>query len=239
MKLGLMQPYFYPFLGYWQLINMVDEYIIYDDVHYIKGGWINRNNIKIGTSAGMLGFSVSKASQNKIINELEIFMTPENRERLMKKMYYAYARAPYSGEVLKLFEDAIYYDKTNLAEFLNYSIRKTAEYMGIETPILSATELQLDHTHRGQQRIIDICHERGAGEYINSIGGKALYSNKDFEEAGLKIGFLKMDSDIVYPQGKGDFIPSLSILDVLMYNSRDEVRQMLNRYTIESDFDIR
>lgn len=100
--------------------------------------------------------------------------------------------------------------------------------------MLSSTELNLDHSNKGQQRIIDICHFRGADEYINPIGGEKIYSSHDFEKDGIKIGFLKMDPDIVYPQGKGNFIPSLSILDVLMYNSKEEITQLLNRYTIES-----
>lgn len=233
MILGMMQPYFYPYLGYWQLMNMVDEYILYDDVNYIKGGWINRNRIKMNGSDGLFGISVKKASQNRKINEHEICMTPKDKERLINKVKCSYAKAPYINEVIALFEDTVNYEKTNLAEYLAYSNRKIAEYMGITTPIYSATELNLDHTSRAQQRIIDICKQRGATEYINAIGGKELYTKQDFEEEGLNLKFLRMDSDIVYPQGKGDFIPYLSILDILMFNSKEEIKELLNRYTIE------
>lgn len=233
MILGMMQPYFYPYLGYWQLMNMVDEYILYDDVNYIKGGWINRNRIKISGSDSTFGISVKKASQNRKINEHEICMTSEDKEKLVNKVRCSYAKAPYFKEVLDLFEDTIYYENTNLAEYLAYSNRRIANYMGITTPILSATDLKLDHTNRAQQRIIDICKLRGATEYVNAIGGKELYTRQSFEDEGIKLHFLRMDSDIVYPQGKGDFIPSLSILDVLMFNSKEEVKELLNRYTIE------
>ena len=222
MILGMMQPYFYPYLGYWQLMNMGDEYILYDDVNYIKGGWINRNRIKINGADGLFGITVKKASQNKKINELEVCMTPQDRVKLVNKVKCSYAKAPYSKDVLELFEDTINYENTNLAEYLAYSNRKIAEYMGITTPIFSATE-----------RIIDICKLHGATEYVNAIGGKELYTRQDFEDEGIKLKFLRMDSDIVYPQGKGDFIPSLSILDVLMFNSKEEVKELLNRYTIE------
>ena len=233
MKLGMMQPYFYPYLGYWQLMNAVDEYIIYDDVNFIKGGWINRNRIKINGSDAILGLPLKKASQNKLINELELAMTDTDKEKLIMKVKAAYGKAPYADEVLELFKDTIYCGRTNLAEFLAYSNRKIAEYMGIKTPIFSATEMKLDHTDKGWQRIIDICHDRGISTYINSIGGKELYDKNTFMEAGIELQFLRMDSDIVYPQGKGDFIPSLSILDVLMYNSKEEVQKLLTRYTIE------
>ena len=233
MKLGMMQPYFYPYLGYWQLMSYVDEYIIYDDVNYIKGGWINRNRIKINDEPAYFGISVKKASQNRKINEHEIFMSDSDKERLLMKVRMAYGKAPYFKDVYELFKDTVYCEKTNLAEYLKYLNIKTAEYMGITTKIYSATELSFDHTNRAQARIIDICRLRGASEYINAIGGKELYDKQLFSENGIKLSFLKMDTGIVYPQGKGRFIPSLSILDVLMFNSKKEIQALLNRYSID------
>lgn len=214
-------------------MSITDEYILYDDVNYIKGGWINRNRIKINGQASYYGIHIRKASQNKKINELELSMGKEEKEKLIRKVETAYAKAPYKKEAMELFSDTIYYDETNLAKFLAYSNRRIAEYMGITTNILSATELQLDHTHRAQQRIIDICLERGCDEYVNAIGGKKLYDQKSFEDVGISLSFLRMDEDIVYPQGKGEFLPGLSILDVLMYNSKEEVQALLKRYTLE------
>ena len=233
MKIGMMQPYFFPYLGYWQLMNAVDEYIIYDDVNYIKGGWINRNRIKQNGEAAWFGISIKKASQNKCINELDIALTGNERDVLIKKFSIAYAKAPYVKSVLELLDDTLSYNHTNLAGFLAHSNRSVARYLGIETRIYSATELRLDHTHHAQQRIIDICKNRGCQEYINAIGGKELYDKNSFMENGLSLSFLKMDPDIVYSQGKGDFIPSLSILDVLSYNDFDSTRELLTKYSIE------
>ncbi len=228
-----MQPYFFPYLGYWQLMNAVDEYIIYDDVNYIKGGWINRNRIKINGEPALLGISVRKASQNSLICDLEVSISDKDRDNLIKKLQVSYAKAPYKTDVVELFADTLKCESANLAGFLAYSNRKTAEYLGIQTPIYTASELKLDHTHHAQQRIIDICKARGCDKYINAIGGKELYDKESFEQNGLELGFLRMDPDIVYPQGKGEFIPSLSILDVMMYNSRDEIQKLLDRYTLE------
>ena len=233
MKSAIMQPYLFPYLGYWQLMNLADEYIIYDDVNYIKGGWINRNRIKINGSSAVFGFSVSNASQNRRINEHTICLGEEDRRSLIRKLECAYKKAPCYKETIELFTDVIMYHETNLAAFLANCNRKTAEYMGISTKIYSATELQLDHTHGGQQRIIDICQERGYSEYINAYGGKELYDKEVFAQNGISLSFLKMDEDIVYPQGKGEFIPGLSILDVMMYNNPEEVRKLLERYTLE------
>ena len=233
MILGMMQPYFYPYLGYWQLMNMADEYIIYDDVNYIKGGWINRNRIKVNGADALFGISVRKASQNKKINELEVNLQQDDIDKLVSKVTHSYGKAPFFHDVLDLFEDTMNCDKKNLAEFLAYSNRKIAEYMGITTRILSATEINLDHTNSAQQRIIDICQQRNVSTYVNAIGGKELYNPQDFKDAGIELKFLRMDDDIVYPQGKGDFIPYLSILDVLMFNSKEEVQELLQRYTLE------
>lgn len=233
MKIGVMQPYFYPYLGYWQLMNHVDEYIIYDDVNYIKGGWISRNRIKLNGAPVYFGISVKKASPNRRIQEHEICMSDSDKEHLLMKVKLAYGKAPYFNDIYELFKDTVSCEKTNLAEYLNNSIRRIADYLGITTRISSASEEKLDHSKRAQERIMAICRLKGGTEYINAIGGKELYDRQLFHEAGIKLGFLKMDEGIVYPQGKGPFIPSLSILDVLMYNGRDETRALLNRYSIE------
>lgn len=235
MILGMMQPYFYPYLGYWQLMNAVDEYIIYDDVNFIKGGWIHRNRIKINGEAQYFGLTIRKASQNKKINELELNMDENAKRNLLNKVRSAYGKAPYFKETFELFERTIACEETNLAAFLANCNREIAKYLGITTPIYTCTELGLDNTLKFQDRILDICQSRGNTGYINAIGGKELYSHEPFDAIGCPISFMRMDGDIVYPQQNGeDFIMGLSILDVMMNNSLDEIHEMMKRYTIES-----
>ena len=233
MKLGMMQPYFYPYLGYWQLMNYVDEYIIYDDVNFIKGGWIHRNRIKINCEAQYFGIKIKKPSQNRKICDHEMNMSEKDRMDLLKKVQNAYVRAPYYKEVAELFEKTVMYDAVGVGEFLEYSNRAIADYLGIKTKIYTASGLKMNHEHRGQQRILDICKERGCDAYINAIGGTNIYSKDEFAAEGIRLNFLRMNPDIVYEQGKGDFLPGLSILDVMMYNSKDELSELLNRYTLE------
>ena len=231
--LGMMQPYFFPYLGYWQLMNLVDEYIIYDDVNFIKRGWIHRNRIKMNQGAVQFSISIRKVSQNKKINELYLNMNDDSRDKLLLTFQCAYSKAPYYEEVAALLKDILYCGKENLAAFLAYANRKTAEYMGITTKILSATEMGLDHRHHGQDRILDVCKDRGIERYIIAIGGKELYDQESFSKINCELKFLRMDEDIHYPQGKGTFLPSLSILDVLVYNSQEEVKDLLARYRLE------
>lgn len=232
MILGMMQPYFYPYLGYWQLMNYVDEYIIYDDVNFIKGGWIQRNRIKINGEAQYFGVKIKKPSQNRKICDHEMNMTEKDRTDLLKKVQGAYGHAPNYKAVAELFEKTVMYDAQGLGDFLEYSNRAIAEYLGITTEIYTASGLKLNHEHGGQQRILDICKSRGYNEYINAIGGTELYNKDEFAAEGIKLSFLRMNPDIVYYQGKGDFLPGLSILDVMMYNSKAEIAELLNCYTL-------
>ncbi len=234
MILGMMQPYFYPYLGYWQLMNAVDEYIIYDDVNFIKGGWIHRNRIKINGEAQFFSLSIKKASQNKKINELELNMDRKAKNDLLNKIHSAYGKAPFFEEAFSVFEDTILFEEKNLAAYLAYCNRRVASYLGIQTPIYTCTELGLDHNLKFQDRMLEICRSRGYTGYINAIGGKGLYSSEAFKNIGCPISYLKMNDDIVYPQrGKGEFITNLSILDVMMNNNREEIQKMLKRYTLE------
>lgn len=234
MILGMMQPYFYPYLGYWQLMNAVDEYIIYDDVNFIKGGWIHRNRIKINGEPQYINLTIRKASQNKKINELELNMDEKARLALLNKVRSAYGKAPYFKEAFEVFERTIRCEETNLAAFLAFCNREIAKYLGITTPIYTCTELGLDNSLKFQDRILDICKSRGSTGYINAIGGRELYEHEPFDAIGCPISFLRMNDDIEYQQlGKGDYIQGLSILDVMMNNSQEEIHQMLERYTIE------
>lgn len=233
MILGMMQPYFYPYLGYWQLMDAVDEYIIYDDVNFIKGGWIHRNRIKINGEAQYYGLTIRKASQNRKINDHDLNMDEKAKRDLLKKVESAYGRAPYFKQAYEVFEKTILLEETNLAKFLANSNREVARYLGITTPIYTCTELGLDNSLKFQDRILDICQSRGYTGYINAIGGKELYGHEPFDAIGCPISFLRMDNDIVYPQqGNSDFIPGLSILDLMMNNSRDQLSDMLKRFQI-------
>ncbi len=234
MILGMMQPYFYPYLGYWQLMNAVDEYIIYDDVNFIKGGWIHRNRIKINGEPQYFSLTIRKASQNRKINEHELNMDEKAKTALLNKVHSAYGKAPNFQEAYAVFEKTILFEDNNLASFLANCNREIAAYLGIKTPIYTCTELGLDQSLKFQDRILDICKSRGNTGYINAIGGKELYSHEPFDAIGCPISFLRMNDDIVYPQtGKGDFISGLSILDIMMNNPVSEIQEMLKRYTIE------
>lgn len=234
MKVGIMQPYFFPYLGYWQLMNAVDMYVILDDVSYIKGGWINHNFIKCDGGKQSVGIQINGASQNIDINDLTVLHDERWNKKTLRRFESAYRKAPYYADVLPVFEKSLTCPEENLAVFLGHSLREAADYMNIKTPFLYSSEIEKDNTLKAQDRIIEICKRLGADTYINAIGGVSLYNPEDFRNVGMELRFLKMDDGIAYPQGSGDFIPSLSILDIMVHNSRSAISGLLSRYTLIS-----
>ena len=231
MKLGIMQPYFFPYIGYWQLMNAVDRYVIYDDVNFIKGGWITRNRILMGSEVKYFNLPMQGASPFKKINEVGVQPPEQWVKGSLDKLRLAYRKAPCYGQAMPLAEDILTCGSTNLAEFLAYSIRAVAAYLEMNTEFVISSTLKKDNALHGQDKVLAICKELEATEYYNAIGGQQLYSKEDFARQGIQLSFLDTRS-IRYAQGSGEFQPNLSILDVLMYNPKEQVQEMLREYDL-------
>ncbi len=231
MKLGIMQPYFFPYIGYWQLINLVDKYVIYDDVNYIKGGWINRNKILINGEATFLNLYLSLASPNKKINEIEIDSGIRNQKNL-KRIAMAYKKAPYYEETYPLLEELLTSKETNLAKLNGKIIKEISSYLSMNTEFVYSSEIEKNGQLKGQDKIIDICKRQGASAYYNAIGGKSLYDQESFRSEGIRLHFLKT-KEIRYKQFDSDFVSNLSIIDLLMFNGREGTKELLKCYTLE------
>lgn len=228
MKLGIMQPYFFPYIGYWQLVKAVDKYVVYDDVAYIKGGWINRNNFLINSQKKLFTIQVNGASSYKKINEIEI---KDDFSSFKKMLQINYAKAPLYKNCQELVEYITSFNSKNLGMFLFNTIKSVVEYLGFETEIVLSSEIEKDDNLKGQKKVIHICNLLGADEYYNAIGGQELYSKQDFKENGISLSFLKTNI-IPYKQLKNDFVPGLSILDVMMFCSKDQIHEMLDSYEL-------
>lgn len=231
VKLGIMQPYFLPYIGYWQLMNAVDQYVIADDFNYSKRGWIKRNRILIQGKAQYYGIEIKEASQNKLINETYVLTNEKIRKKLLLKMEHSYKKAPYYQEVYPLLETILCTEETNLALFLEHSIKVIARYLDIHTKFILSSELKKDKTLKCQDMVISICEMLHATEYYNAIGGTELYSFEEFKKHNIKLAFVKTEP-IIYKQFNNEFIPNLSIIDVLMFNERNQVRTYLNNYVL-------
>jgi len=231
MKIGIMQPYLFPYIGYWQLINAVDRYIIYDDVNFIKGGWINRNRILMNGEGKLISLQLHNASPNKLIKEVEVLGKPICNKKLLKTLESSYKKAPHYADVFSVIESVITQDEKNLARYLEFSIKRVCEYLSIDTELIVSSSIRKNNELRGQDKIIEICKILGANEYINAIGGQKLYSYSDFATKRIGLKFLQT-GDIKYKQFKSDFIPNLSIIDVMMFNEPRKINIMLDDYVL-------
>jgi hypothetical protein len=230
---AIMQPYFIPYLGYFQLIAAVGTFVIYDDVQYIQRGWINRNRLLNQGQPQYVTIPLSKASQNKRICDLSIAQTGQWQKKTLHTIRAAYGRAPHFTEVLPLCETIVGHAEPGLVGFLEHSLTQLCSALGISTRFVRASNLPAVDQFRGAARILAICKQLGATTYINPIGGTALYSPGDFLQEGIRLQFLK-SAPPKYRQHAGNHVPSLSIIDVLMFNGVAQTREWLSCYQLVS-----
>ncbi len=231
MKLGIMQPYFFPYIGYWQLMNAVDRYVIYDDVNFIKGGWINRNQILLNGDAVRINLILSQASSFKKINETQISPDKKPLKNLIRTIEGAYHNAPQFSQAFPIIQSILENEDKNLASFLCYANKEIHDYLNMSCELIISSEIDKDNELKGKDKVIDICRLLGADTYYNAVGGMELYDKDEFKHHGIDLRFLETDS-ITYPQFKNNFIPNLSIIDVMMFNDKEEITKMLNQYQL-------
>lgn len=230
MILGIMQPYFMPYIGYFQLLNAVDKYVLYDDAQYTKKGWMNRNRILQNGKDILITIAVEKDSDYLDIRE-RFVASSFDKKKLLNQIRESYRKAPYFGIIMPLIEEIINYDDNNLFTYIHNSIQKICEYLNINTEIIVSSTLGIEHSLKGVDRVLAICNKMETKNYYNAIGGKDLYFPADFEKENINLRFIS-SNPIVYKQFSNEFLPNLSIIDVMMFNSADEIKTMLNNYTL-------
>jgi len=224
MKLAVMQPYFFPYIGYFQLIAAVDKFVFYDDVNYIKQGWINRNRILLNGEAHYITLTLNKGTPNKLIKEIEII---DNRPQILTKIELAYKKAPYFKSIWPLINKCLAIDTLNLSKIAINSVIEVSKYLELDCKFeVSSCKYSNSKGIGRQERLLTICKISGCNQYINLFGGQELYSQRVFTENMISLKFITPEI-IQYYQFNNDFIPSLSIIDVLMFNSKQQTRNML------------
>ena len=228
MKVAIMQPYFFPYIGYWQLIHSVDTFVIYDDVNFIKRGYINRNNIFQNGNSQLINLELIGSSSNKKINEISV---GNNAKKLLKTIRHNYSKAPYFKDFFPILEEILNNNNENLAKFLGSSLINISKYLKIDTRLLYSSDLKNDKTLKAEDRLIEMSKILNAKEYINSIGGIKLYKKKAFSKKKIRLSFLETN-EISYKKFNNEFEPNLSIIDILMFNSVYKTKIMLNQFQL-------
>jgi hypothetical protein len=232
MKVAIMQPYFFPYIGYFQLMNAVDEFIVYDNIQFTKKGWINRNRILFNEKDIYITLPIKKDSD--YLNISDRFLADSwlmDKKKMVSRIVEAYKNAPLFEAAFPVIEKAILFEESNLFTFIFNSLKLIRDYLNIGTTLIVSSFLPVDHALRAGDKVLEICKARKATAYVNPIGGLELYNKVDFKEKDIDLYFLKT-GDIKYPQFKNEFIPFLSIIDIMMFNSKEEIKRQLEIYTI-------
>lgn len=233
MKLAIMQPYIFPYLPYFQLISAVDTFVIYDDVQFMKGGWINRNNILLRGKAHLFSFGVKKQESHLLnINKRHFSQNFENeKKKFLATLEQSYKMAPFFTSVYSLIEYIMSFVNINISSFAENSIQKISEYLGLSTSFIRSSAVEKDSSLKAETKVIAINKALGSKCYINPIGGFELYSKDSFRSNEISLFFLKT-RPVTYLQFNNEFVPNLSIIDVMMFNSIAEIRNLLVQYDL-------
>lgn len=233
MNIGIMQPYIFPYIGYFQLVNAVDVFVFYDDVNFIKKGFINKNHILLNNQKFTFTISCKKISQNKKINEIELNFDTKERLKLVNNLKHCYKDAPYFDTVYPLLHDFFHsYQKQYVSDMAIDSIQFVSDFIGLGTQFVISSERFGDsQSLKKEHRLRSISQQLNASHYINPIGGIALYEKAYFDQQHIQLQFLK-SRPIIYKQFTDDFVPWLSIIDVMMFNSKEQIKQILNEFDL-------
>lgn len=228
-RVAIMQPYFLPYIGYFQLLANVDQFVIYDNIEYTKKGWINRNRILVNGKDEYISLPLKKDSdylsviQRTLSDSFDI-----EKVKLLRKVKEIYKKAPYFEQTFPIFECIMACEENNLFLFILNSLAKICEFVDIKTELIISSNLSVDHSLKGQDKVIGICKSLKATHYVNPIGGVSLYDKNIFKEENITLEFLQ-PTMVEYKQFEHSFVPWLSILDVLMFNTKDQVLHILNQ----------
>lgn len=235
MNVAVMQPYLFPYLGYFNLIHACDAFIFLDNVQHIPRGFVNRNRILMTGSAHMFTVPLAAAPRDKWINERHVGGNfHQFYNKFIATLEHAYSKAPHKHEILELVSQVLGCGEENLARLCDKSIRAVCRYLGLERTMLVASDmLTTDQARqlRGQDKIIRLAVMAEATRYLNPMGGIELYAPEDFANAGMELRFVQPTLP-EYPQEDSTFIPGLSIIDVLMHVQPETVRHFLTAYVV-------
>lgn len=234
MDIAGMQPYLFPYIGYFQLINLVDCFVIADNLQFINQGWINRNRVLVHGREHLITFPIKKDSAFLKINERYFFDNADQRDskKILNMLNHAYRKAPNFETCYSLIEVILKFENKNVAKFTTNSLKEICVYLDIKTKFIIESELKMPLDLSAQERIVQICKKLGADRCINAIGGVELYSAKAFEENGVTLKFMKTKESLRYKQFNENFVPNLSIIDVMMFNSQKAIKKLLGEFEL-------
>lgn len=231
-KVAIMQPYFLPYIGYWQLISAVDTFVAYDNIEFTKKGWFNRNRILETDHDRLFTLPIKKGSDYLPVNQR--FLSDDSDKeiaRTLRIIQQNYKKASYYENAYPVVEKCFLYPNKNLFEYIFNSIKVMCGYLDIGTNIVVSSEVPIDHSLKAEKKVMAICKAQAATTYINAIGGRELYDKEEFKANGIDLEFIQ-PRKVAYEQFIEPFVPWLSIIDIIMFNDTENAKQMLKEYVL-------
>lgn len=216
-----MQPYFMPYIGYFQLIAAVDTFIVYDNIKYTKKGWINRNRMLQNDKDTMFSLPLKSGSDSLDVCERKLAVD-FNRDKLLNQFKGAYGHAPYFAQTYPLLERIVRCEDNNLFRYIRHSLVETCAHLGIDVEIRISSDVSINHDLKAQDKVLALCRALDADTYINAIGGTELYDREAFRAQGVELKFIR-SKPFEYAQFGAPFVPLLSIADVMMFNAPEQI----------------
>jgi hypothetical protein len=225
MKLAVWQPYFFPYIGYFQAVNAVDAFCFFDDVNFIKKGFIHRNSLLVNKTPFQFSVPLLNASQNRLIIDTKLAEAyPAWKKSFFELLRHNYGKSPRFNGVMELIQEALVGD--TISSIAEKSVVHTAEYLGLAVKFSRSSSYDYDRGRSAQEKVIQLANLHHASEVLNPIGGRALYNPADFEQNGLVIRFFEMNEPSLNKQF-GDGLAKLSILHWLFNFDADTIKQAL------------
>ena len=225
-----MQPYFFPYIGYFQLMNAVDEFVVYDNIEFTKKGWINRNRILANGKDSFITLPLKKDSDYLDVRDRHLANSWDSeRVKMLNRIKESYKKAKQFDSVYPVIEKCILFDEFNLFNFILNSLNQIREHLEIQADLIVSSSIPVDHALKAEKKVIAICKARNANTYVNPIGGIQLYKKDEFKNQSINLHFLKAN-DFEYKQFNDEFVPWLSIIDVMMFDSEEKIKEYLNSY---------
>jgi len=235
MKLAIMQPYFFPYLGYFSLIKNTDKFILLDSVQFIYHGWVERNRI-LKQNNGWLYIKVPliRHSQKTLIKDIKIDNGQNWKQKIFSQLHHYKKISPFYFKVMKIVEKIFEKDYNDIVSLNKETIIVICKYLDIdrEIPIFSKMNLSIEIPKAADEWALNICNSlSNISEYWNPPGGQSFFDISKYEKAGIKLKFHKIILN-PYEQKREIFEPGLSIIDALMFNSPEKVNRILEQYEL-------
>lgn len=234
MKVAIMQPYFLPYLGYFQLIHASDIFVLFDDVNFIKKGWIHRNRILVKQGEHLFSLPLSKASQNKLVCDHKLVDASDFASKFTKLLISNYKSAPYYSQGMDIMMQIFDHKTDDLTTLCHRSIEVICKELGFQRKLLRSSKLSNNKTKKAADKVADIVNLLHGDVYINLPGGRELYNAVFFKSKGLELKFIQPYPCPTYPQILTGFVPNLSILDMLMSVSADQLKNWISNYELSN-----